>query len=724
MVASISHFLSYPSIARSLAALLLLLFSAGILWGQPAEAREGIDSLKRAYQGQSGIEKVRTLDRLSDLFWPSNPGEAFKYKKIALSEAAAQEKNDVMSEILIDLGYWYKDVGNLQLSLNSFNRARRLADQSNHYLNKLESLTGLGNLYKALNMYDKALEMHFEALKLKEEKGDTRRMATSFNNIGLVYYKIDYSDRALDFFNRALDIKHREGDTLRTIITYNNMGLVYNEILNDSMAMVCFKKAIDISKRYRVRKYLGPAYNGLANVYIRCNNVDSAHHYLILATLAAREFKSPALQSTNHYLFAKLYAEQDQFTRAREYLDMSQEIALEIKDRQRQKNNLKLMARIFESKQEYDSAYFFQKQYSALEDSIFNERLAESLAKIQIAMEEDQNLKLIESQEEKLAVNKLTSLFLLSIIVLAVALIIVVFKSYRTTSRVNLKLHETKQQIEKQKENLEAKNQALAEAQGTIHKQNQILKNLNQNLEQKVRERTDELLHSNKGLEKAVKDLDQFIYKTSHDLRGPIATMQGIIHLGTIEAQDAKSAEYFKTLHQVTGNLNNVLFRLIDVHETYQKKPEFEIIFPNREIMETIKKVTRDQNDPTVTIHADLDQEMEWVSDRALFVVIIENMLRNAYLYADKGDARIRIKSTYRGDVMTLTFSDNGFGIQSGDEKKVFNLFFKGSPKPGGTGLEIYTAKIAVEKLGGSIRLVSPVKDTVYEVDLPVVSAN
>ena len=69
-----------------------------------------------------------------------------------------------------------------------------------------------------------------------------------------------------------------------------------------------------------------------------------------------------------------------------------------------------------------------------------------------------------------------------------------------------------------------------------------------------------------------------------------------------------------------------------------------------------------------------------------------------------------------------IVFEDNGFGIQPGDEDKVFNIFFKGSPRPGGTGLEVYTAKIAAEKLGGEIKLKKPLKNTLFEINLPVIN--
>jgi signal transduction histidine kinase len=196
--------------------------------------------------------------------------------------------------------------------------------------------------------------------------------------------------------------------------------------------------------------------------------------------------------------------------------------------------------------------------------------------------------------------------------------------------------------------------------------------------------------------------------------------MQGIINLGVLDAIDVKSKEYFNTLHNVSTNLNNVLTRLIDVHETYQKKPVLEFLDPVERIMESASKVSQYAVDPEITIITDLQVNDRWKSDEHLFDLIIENMLMNAILYRDRGDAMVKIKTEYHEKDLFITIEDNGFGIQQGDEDKVFNIFFKGSPRPGGTGLEIYTSKVAVEKLGGKIALRKPMKNTIFEITLPV----
>ncbi len=701
-----------------------LILILSLFYTNSAIAKYNIDSLKALLSRQKGIEHVQTLSYLSRALTFKDPAEALRFGRLALEESFSLQDSIKVCQALIDLSYVHKYMGDLRTALNNLNRAYYIAKKKNDYESLIKSLTGLGSVYYSLAIYDKALDYHFKSIKLKEEHKDKRRLAFSYNNIGLVFYKVDDTDQALDYFNKALKIKLEMGDTIKVLSTYINMGLVYNELEDDKKAKDIFKKVVDISKKYDFYRYTGDAYNGLGNVYIRENNYDSAEYYLNLALLEAKKYHSNFLLASSYYLLAKLNTMHGYLDNALKYLKKSQAISIELDDKVRQKNNMKLYAEIFEKKNSYDSAFYYQKKYSVLEDSIFNERRAKNIANLQIALSEQQNLQIIEAQDKQLMQNRYFLLFLLSILILSIILFLVIFKNYKTTSRINRKLQESRRQVVMQKNNLEAKNSELAKAQKIINEQNATLKDINEELELKVKSRTRELELSNLELEKVVKDLDQFIYKTSHDLRGPLATMLGIINLGVMEARDPEMIDYFNTLNKVTVNLNNVLSRLIEVHETYQKHPEYSILNPREEIYNTVERVYKFLQDPTIKVSTDLEANGEWMSDRALFRMIVENMLRNAFQYTERGESIINIKSYYSNNSLNIIFEDNGFGIQPGDEEKVFNIFFKGSPKTGGTGLELYTVKIAVEKLGGQITLIKPVRNTIYKITLPRIDAD
>ena len=674
------------------------------------------------YRAATGTEKLNILSELSYAFSFTDQEKQLKFSREGLEYALSERDSNFVAVFLIEIGYYYLNKGNYQEALNNFNRSILVAKNVGNKKVLSKAYTGLGSVYYALSFYDKALKYHIKSLALKEEMGDAKELPVSYINVGLIYYKIDDPDRALEYFDKSLKLRLQKGDTGRSIINYINIGYAYSEkkdSISDQRAIDSFKKAIEYSLKYNHTHHVGFAYNGIAQVFIRERNYDSARVYLNKSIEESIRSDNRKLESSNYFLLAKIAFQQNKFNLAINYLRRSEALLLKLKDKNRLKNNYRLFADIYEKKNMLDSAFQYQKKYTVMKDSIFNEELANNLANVQIASIEEQNLKEMAVKDEEISERKLFNLFLLSILGLSIALIVVIFRNYAQISKINRQLQESKAEIEAQKENLEKKNKQLAEAQITIENKNRELENINYDLDNKVKERTYELDKSNRELEKAVKDLDQFIYKTSHDLRGPIATMQGIINIGIIESTDQKSKGYFETLHKVSNNLNHVLSRLIEVHETYQKKPELEFINPRKEIMEMTNKISRIIVDPDITIITELQANGQWFSDKLLFATIIENMLKNALLYKDRGESIIKVSAEYREKDLVLTFEDNGFGIQPGYEDKVFDIFFKGYPKPGGTGLEVYTAKIAVEKLNGEIILKRPNKNTIYQIILP-----
>ena len=709
--------------------LLIFFFLAGA--SQNAISEINLDSIKNLLPELTGQEKLLALSELSYRYSFSSSKDYFKYSQEGFEYSLSYGDSSYIAYFLIELGYYNKFNGDYQGALINFGRAVKISKSINNNVRLGSAYTGMGSVFHVLGRYNMALDFHLKSLAIKEVEGNKGALGVSYTNIGLIYYKIDQPQKALEYHQKSLQYKLEDGDTASCIINYINIGSAYSEVnyaesseekeIRDNKAIKSFKRAIYLSLKYNKSHRLGYAYNGLASVFVEKAIYDSAKYYLDISIEESIKNDYRLLESSNYYLLAKTAFQEGKFNLALNYLHRSQSILKVLNNLNRIKNNYKLYSEIFESRNMLDSAFFYQKKYSSLKDSIFKNELAKNLTDFEITESTSLKDQQISKAEEKVYNSYLLSLFLLSILALSIALIVVIFRNYSHTNKINKQLNESKNKIEAQKENLEKKNDQLAEAQITIQKQNNVLKNINVDLDNKVKDRTLMLDKSNHELEKAVKDLDQFIYKTSHDLRGPIATMQGIINLGVMDSRDDKSLEYFNTLHKVSNNLNNVLFRLIEVHETYQKKPELHDLDPMLEIMETTNRVSQFSIDSDITIITELQASGKWSSDKVLFNMIIENMLRSAMLYKDRGDSTIKIKTEYRDNNLIIIFEDNGFGIQPGDEEKVFNIFFKGSPRPGGTGLEVYTAKIGVEKLGGQISLKKPQKNTVFEIKLPII---
>src|SRR5690606_23258252 len=135
--------------------------------------------------------------------------------------------------------------------------------------------------------------------------------------------------------------------------------------------------------------------------------------------------------------------------------------------------NFQLYAKVYEALGQYDSAYYYQKEYSSIEGEIFNEQLINNLTNLQLLRQAEESQQIIAQKEFDINQRTKLSRLLGIVLALSILLIIIVSRNYVKSSRINKKLSESNAKIEKQKEDLERKNKQLADAQSTIEIQNE-----------------------------------------------------------------------------------------------------------------------------------------------------------------------------------------------------------------------------------------------------------
>jgi signal transduction histidine kinase len=689
----------------------------------PALSRASeIDSLKSLMLKVEGKDRIKVLNDIAYAYAPSSIEESLYYNKRAYDEAILLKDTTWQIFILIDISYAYRRSADYSHALSSLKKAYELATSTKNTSLLQDCLNQMASLYLMLKIYDKALDYYHQVLKLYQKENNASMIGRTLNNIGIIFYKLDDTENALKYFSESLEIRIEIGEENRTFVNYNNMALIYNSLNDHEKAIYHFKKAIEVGIKYERGNSLANAYNGLGIVYQKMGNPVLARQFINKSIEECERINDALLQSSNYFYLAKLYVDENNFIRAKDMLAISDSLESIAPDKQKSYNNHVLYSEIYALKKMYDSAFYHQKKASDLKSEVFNEKLSKNLAEIQLGLQAEKASVEIALKDEKIHQNRELNYFLFTIVLLSLALISLVYRNYKVTNRINQKLSESHQEIETQKNQLQKKNEELARAKIIIETQNERLRTINEELEDAVRKRTLELSRTNQELEKAVHDLDQFIYKTSHDLRGPIATMQGLVNLGIIETADEISLEYFKNLRKISNQLNDILTYLIKVHETYQSKPHLERIKIKDLIYDTIKKVRSNTLSSHIEVLMDFNGIEEWSCDKDLLTIIIESLTINAGLYAKNKNAFISVGTSYINGNLRLRIEDNGYGIQDNDLKKVFTMFFKGSPSPGGTGLEIYAAKVAVEKLGGKIVLEKPMDNTIFDIYLPGVN--
>ena len=217
-------------------------------------------------------------------------------------------------------------------------------------------------------------------------------------------------------------------------------------------------------------------------------------------------------------------------------------------------------------------------------------------------------------------------------------------------------------------------------------------------------------------------ELDTFVYRASHDLRGPVASLMGLYNIVKVEfAHDKNAIAYFEHYNSSVMRLHTVLQNLIDltkIKESETKLTQVDIKDLIGSCMNTMKSLPDYHR-----IHFDIavDFDFKVFVDSKKFKTIIKNLVENSIIYATpESSAFVKVHVTYQENVLKIEVSDNGRGIDPRIQSKVFNMFFRGTEKSKGSGLGLYIVKNAVEKLNGSIQLSSKLNEgTKFSVYIP-----
>ena len=224
-------------------------------------------------------------------------------------------------------------------------------------------------------------------------------------------------------------------------------------------------------------------------------------------------------------------------------------------------------------------------------------------------------------------------------------------------------------------------------------------------------------------LHEAVDEMDTFIYKASHDLKSPLSSLEGLINLAEKEITSPESTLYFGMINISIKKMNNMLANLTSIILTSKGEMICEIINFEQLIDETKAGLNFLPGSVNINFKVDITQTKDFHSDKRFLSTIFQNLLSNAIKFkrdnvSEPSYIHIYIKEDNLG--VRIEISDNGIGIAENVQKKVFDMFYRGTEMSNGTGLGLYIVKATVKKLRGKIELrCSEGKQTTFIVLLP-----
>jgi signal transduction histidine kinase len=242
-----------------------------------------------------------------------------------------------------------------------------------------------------------------------------------------------------------------------------------------------------------------------------------------------------------------------------------------------------------------------------------------------------------------------------------------------------------------------------------LFRKTRALAELNDTLELRVRQRTEELAQSEAALRDANRQKDQFLATLAHELRNPLAPLRTGLDL-LLQRPDAPVSASSRTLAAMNRQLDHMV-RLID-----------DLLDVSR-ISRGVLELRREPADLAAIIHQAIDSAQPFLANKLQTVVfdgqlpghvdvdptriaqIVGNLLHNASKFSTRG-AEIRIELAAESDDAVIRVIDRGVGIPPEEIDRAFDMFSQvrnSAVAGGGLGIGLSLARRLAELHGGTL---------------------
>lgn len=217
-------------------------------------------------------------------------------------------------------------------------------------------------------------------------------------------------------------------------------------------------------------------------------------------------------------------------------------------------------------------------------------------------------------------------------------------------------------------------------------------------------------------LEQRNNELDQILYRASHDLKTPVSSLFGLIGIMRSTALTPEQVAVVDHMLKKSTQMESLLASLSDLSTAFFKPITAETFSVSEIIEEEWAKVNAREN---VSFHLD-GREVHFCSDKVLFRILFSCLLQNAATFS-RHDVKnqVTVQCSTTSSHLKVEVGDSGEEIAPEIADKIFEMFFRGSERSSGRGLGLYTAQRIAARLKGKIILANVKKRKTFIVTIP-----
>ncbi|MEL6638348.1 MAG: ATP-binding protein [Bacteroidota bacterium] len=681
---------------------------------RPARLADVLDKVGNTYFEQNDVERgTRFLqqslaigkqlpERYNEFKAATNLGQSLSlagqtdsadyYFNEALNALKNEENADRQrAEVLTNMAGNMKRSGQLERSLEYFQRALRLMKKAGWVLGVSRITREIGVFYFRLGDFSQALEYFHEAHQIVEETQNYNEINTCLEFLFEGYLTLE------DYDNALLHLEQAQANWLKLNEEARNAQLSLNEgqvrLLKQEYdrARLAFLDNLAI-KRQRGQMIDQEDYWYLGTAYRRLQRLDSAMVYYEKALVAVREGADLATTVDCHLGLGGIHEEWSEQRAALEDYRAAYRIAIDNNFREKEMDASVGLYRVYKSLGDNGASLRFLENSRNLQDSLFNEEKLRDIARVEANFEferEKQQLT-FEREQENVEQARIRRTLWLALAFLGV-LLLIGLGYFRSKQRANEKLNLLNEELRTQKQVVEQQKDKLEE------------------------------------LDRAK---SRFFTNISHEFRTPLTIIRGMAD--QIESKpDTWAIKGGQMIRQNAQNLLQLVNQILDLQKLEVDSLKLNLV--RGEVIQYLNYIFQSFQSyamgKRVTLHflSDVEQlTMDYDSEKVLR--ILSNLLSNAIKFTEEeGNVYLYLAQTDKAEPhLQIRVQDTGIGIPEAQLPYIYDRFYQvethsASHGGGGTGIGLALTRELVELMDGNIQVSSTVgKGTTFTVDLPI----
>ena len=393
--------------------------------------------------------------KLDTLYQQNSYEDAVILSQKYVDSAILSNDSTQLANMLLILGIMQQNKGDYKNAFETLLNAYTIFKSSNNQIGTALTMDHLGSIFRYHGSQQKSLEYHTKAYEIFKQGNHKFGLTNVLNNLGIINRQLGNDKEALSYHKQALKYAIEvESNSISTI--YISIGTYYwYKGVNDS-ALYYYRSALKIPPdNLSLKERHCAALNNIGNVYRSMIQYDSALYYYKLANEESRIYHTRDLESVNLKNLGRIYTLMGQYDKAYDSFHSSLKIAKEINLKKVILEDYYWLGELFEKQQDYKNALIYIKKHSDIQSVVLDDKQINEINQLErdFLFEQSirkQAIKLKEKSDKELLILKRRTkdtIYIGLLIFLFISSLFIFFQ-YRTKKKSNLRLRGLNEDLE------------------------------------------------------------------------------------------------------------------------------------------------------------------------------------------------------------------------------------------------------------------------------------